>query len=96
MTRIFPIEAAISRHSPYGGVTSPKDKLITPIIAKWIGCIPTCSVTGKSTVPRIMIAGIASMNIPISRKASATIIPVPMTPRPIAAIWSTRAAGILK
>ncbi len=69
---------------------------MTPMIAKWIGCMPTAWVTGNSTVPRMMIAGIASMNMPITRKAKAVIRPMPVTPRPINSIWCTSARGIWK
>ena len=38
-----------------GGVTSPNEIEITPMIAKCTGCMPTLSASGARMVPRMMI-----------------------------------------
>src|SRR5207253_2151585 len=70
-----PIEQAIIRQRPYGGVTRPYAIDMTPMIAKWMGCIPTLAASGARIVPTIMMAGIASMKQPMNRNATAVMMP---------------------
>src|SRR5206468_4251235 len=37
----FATAQEIIRHRPYGGVTSPKASETMPMMAKWMGCMPT-------------------------------------------------------
>ena len=70
---IFDIAPAISRHSPYGGVTSPRARVITTTRPNSTGSVPTASAAGKIIGTNNIIAGIASINVPTNKKNKTTI-----------------------
>lgn len=65
---ISPIFAANNKQSPYGGVTNPIAREMIVIIPKRTGSIPNCNEIGKITGTNKIIAGIASINVPINKK----------------------------
>ena len=75
-------------------MTSPKARDTTPMIAKWIGCMPTFWATGARRGPAMMIAGTASMKHPITRNTAASMSPTLVGPAPYRARKPTTALGI--
>jgi hypothetical protein len=69
---------------------------MTPMMAKCTGCMPTLAVSGARMVPRMMMAGMASMKQPSTRKQTATISPTLTTPPPQADTASTNSCGTWK
>ena len=65
-----------------------------PIIAKWIGWMPAILASGSRIAPTMMIAGIASRNMPTTRNTKAMKNPVAIGPMPHALTPESRACGI--
>jgi hypothetical protein len=65
------------------------------MMEKWIGWIPACMAMGKRMLPIMIIAGIASINIPTIKKMRDIIRIVPVEPRPILETKVTKACGTL-
>jgi len=63
-------------------VTSPNASDTMPIIANWIGWIPAPLASGWRIAPTMMIAGIASRNMPTTRNTNAMKNPVASCPMP--------------
>src|SRR5258708_1703770 len=84
----------IMRQSPYGGVTSPKASETMPMMAKWIGFMPTEAASGCRIVPKMMIAGIASRKQPTTRNTNAMKKPAWVMPIPHVETFSRSALGI--
>src|SRR5699024_9927795 len=69
---ISAISAASIRFRPTGGVTSPRPMFTTITTPRWSGSMPSSIATGKRIGMRMMIAALASMNMPT--KSSSTLI----------------------
>ena len=66
------IEDAMSKHSPYGGVTNPNANVVTTINPKIIGLIPSATADGKIIGTNKIIAGTESINVPTNIKNNTT------------------------
>ena len=67
------MEPAMSRQSPYGGVTRPTASVMTTTTPRWTGEMPMVTAVGRITGMKRIIAGIASMKVPTKRKKAITI-----------------------
>jgi hypothetical protein len=52
--RLLPMEQAINKHTPTGGVVNPITKLSTTITPKCRGSTPICIIKGRSTGVRMI------------------------------------------
>ena len=76
-------------------MTNPNAREMIPIIAKIIGEISAAVATGKSTVPNIIIVGIASINNPKNKNKNAITNNVPNVPNSMLTMNSMIKRGTL-
>src|SRR5699024_2102767 len=70
--RVLPTRAPTNSETPTGGVMSPTARFAVMMIPKWIGSMPICVTTGSKIGVKMMIAAIASMNVPTTSKSKLT------------------------
>ena len=71
---IFAILDAMRRQRPYGGVTRPRARVTMMISPRMIGLILSAAADGRMIGQNRIIAGTASMKVPMKRKNITTTI----------------------
>jgi len=68
---VSPIEQAMNKQTPTGGVVKPITRLSTKMTPKCSGSTPICFIKGSKTGVRIISDAVVSMKVPmISKTAS--------------------------